>query len=450
MKAKLILLAIQAGMWAILLGVGLWYLAGAMPGGPGVPYASMPRFLQGIGACDANGVCNIGGANGCFLCPYVKHLFEVIGAATESLWSAIVNNVWILLALGLAVVAFYQAYVVIAAGIKDNAPDSTAERKFDFAKWWEAVKKPFIRVIISAAFLGTMGLGGIKSLQLTSDVVIYPVMLASSALTSAAAGTNIGCEFGESTHPLSAVSDSFSCIVGNLNATILYGANGGFAMMNYAWLGLGGGILTWIGGLAVALIFLYLGFRVLWKILNVVFNLVFIIIFLPLLIAAWAFEASWGVAKGAMSGAIGMLAKTAVRSIGIVLEVVIISGMINFARTETLSSDPVAEIEIAQRCEAMADRGGQIDAAIYKNCFVAERARNPNAFRYLDHGWDFIMMMLFIFAVYYILIDKKLQKIINTDDDGGYFKFGNEVQSFGKQVWGGLNKIVKRIPIGKK
>jgi hypothetical protein len=249
---------------------------------------------------------------------------------------------------------------------------------------------------------------------------------------------------------MSVVSDAFLCVIGNLNAVVLYGANSGFAMMNFAWLGMGGGFLTWVAGLSIVLLFLYVGFNVMFKILNVVFNLVFLILFLPLLVASWAFDKTWKIAAGATSGAINMLARTAVRVVGITLEVVIFYGLVSFCMNETMMSDPAAEIAIAQKCEEQAaGADGAIEKTTYLSCFNAGRAANPNAFGYLDRGWDFLVMMLFIFMVYKLLIEDKLRKIIDTNSDGAYFKFGDNVKTFGKTIWNAANSLVKKIPIGK-
>jgi hypothetical protein len=235
-----------------------------------------------------------------------------------------------------------------------------------------------------------------------------------------------------------------------LNATVLYGANTGFAMMNFAWRKMGGGFLTWLGGLTVVLLFLYIGFKVMFKVLNVVFNLVFLIIFLPLLLAAAAFEKTWTLAGGVLDHAIGILAKTAVRVVGIAIEIMIISSLVNYSMKSTMSSDPAAEYAIIEKCEKIAaNEKGEVEQNAFLKCFEAERAANPSAFRYLDKGWDFLMMMLFIFVVYYSLVDKKLRGIINTSDDDAYFKFGGALKDFGKTIWNTARQLIKKIPIKK-
>ena len=47
---------------------------------------------------------------------------------------------------------------------------------------------------------------------------------------------------------------------------MLAGAAGGFAMMNYAWLDMGGGAFTWLAGLSLVLMFLIIGFDLFFQI----------------------------------------------------------------------------------------------------------------------------------------------------------------------------------------
>ncbi|MDR3208875.1 MAG: hypothetical protein LBT45_03435 [Rickettsiales bacterium] len=456
MKAAIIKIIIQIVLWLILLCVGTWYLYSSI-GGISIPYASMPRFLQSIGACDANGVCDIASANGCFLCPYVQKLFLVIGKATAVLWDAIIGHTWIILVIGLAVFMFWQAYEVIKESNKENAAlENTGEKKLNFAKWWDAVRKQIFRVMVVCALLGAVGFGGGRALQWTGNAIIYPVMSIGTSLSIAATETGAGgaacpVQENEEQNPMIGVSDSFMCVIGNLNAAVLYGANTGFAMMNFAWMGLGGGFFTWLGGLAIVLLFLYIGFNVVFKVLNVVFNLVFLIIFMPLLLAAAAFDETWKLASGVLNGAIGILAKAAVGVIGITLNVMIVSALVNHGMQSTMSSDTAAEYAIIEKCEkSSANEKGEIEAAAFKACFEAERRANPSAFGYLDKGWDFLVMMLFIFAVYYLLINKELEKRMGISEKDMYFEFGSNLKTFGQTLWKLPSKIINKIPVGKK
>jgi len=321
-------------MVMIIAGVGIWYLNYSI-GGMSVPYASMPRFLESIGACQ-DGVCDVSSANGCFLCGHVQQLFVIIGTATGVLWDAIVRHTWILMVFGLIIFMFWRAYQIIMESMKQSAKlTDLGERALKFEGWFKDVKPLAIRILMVGALLGVVGMGGRHALQATSDVVVYPVMYVGTSLAMAATGTGfvdncVAMPF-DVDNPMAIVNSSFMCIIGNLNVAILYGASSGFAMMNMAWMGMGGGILTWIGGLLLVLIFLYVGFGVLWKVLNVVFNLVFIIVFLPLLLAAFAFEGKWKLASGVSKSAIDILAKTSVSVIGITLQVMILSSLLSYA-----------------------------------------------------------------------------------------------------------------------
>ena len=48
-KAKLISLAIRAVMWAIALGLGIWYVSSSISG-TALTYTSMDNFMSAIGA----------------------------------------------------------------------------------------------------------------------------------------------------------------------------------------------------------------------------------------------------------------------------------------------------------------------------------------------------------------------------------------------------------------
>jgi preprotein translocase subunit YajC len=221
-------------------------------------------------------------------------------------------------------------------------------------------------------------------------------------------------------------------------------------MMNWSWLGLGGGIFTWIAGLVVICLFIYIGFNIFFKILNVIFNLIFLIIFVPLFIASYAFEKTWSAAKGLVTKALDILFKTAVKVVAIAIEVAIFTTLVSFAYDNVMRTDSVKEFEIMAICEAAATDHitDQINKQAFKDCFIAQRAANPEAFANLDQGFSFLLMLIFIFLIYHFLISKKLQEIINSDTKGvDHFKFGDKVKesmgaSFGlvKQL---SNKVIK-------
>ena len=112
MKKKLIAIAIKFTMGLIALGIGIWYLSSSI-GGAAITYTSMDNFMTAIGVKDGD----IASANGCFLCGYIQELFAVIGRAAEMFWTAMVDNIWILMALGfgLFLVIYTGKYIYDAA-----------------------------------------------------------------------------------------------------------------------------------------------------------------------------------------------------------------------------------------------------------------------------------------------------------------------------------------------
>ena len=451
MKAIIIKTILQVVMGAIALGVGIWYLASSIDGAS-LPYVSLPRFLNSIGACKG-GVCDIAGANGCFLCPYVEKLFFLIGTATEGLWDVIIDHTWIILVIGLVVFMFWKAYDVIMTANKQNASLGEGARTLHFKQWFDAVKGQFIRVMIVAALMGAAGFGGRAALQAVADSVVYPVMYVGTSLSMAATGVGDAAVCGASKNagrnPMAGVSDSFKCVIGNLSVVILSGASSGFAMMDFAWLGMGGGFLTWLAGLFVVIMFLYIGYNVMFKVLNIAFNLVFVIVFIPLFLALFAFENVWKLLGGATKAVLEIFAQTAVRVVGVTIEIMILSSIVTLASQATLSSDYAAEYAIIEKCEKRASpSGGKIDRDLYAQCFEAEKSAHPSAFRNLDNGWEFLTTLLFLFLVYYFLVDKKLQKIIGTDKDDAYFKFGDSLKTLGTSVWKLPAQVAKKFAGG--
>ena len=130
-----------------------------------VPYSSLPSFLKAIGVCKGD-VCDISEMTGCFLCPFIQKLFLTLSSAVELLWNAIINNTWMLLVLGLVIFMIWQAYLVMSEANKENASiNSDGERKLNFGKWFDSVKKQVIRVMIASALLGAAGMGGSRMLS---------------------------------------------------------------------------------------------------------------------------------------------------------------------------------------------------------------------------------------------------------------------------------------------
>ena len=476
MKAKLISIAIRFLMGAIAIGLGIWYLSSSI-GGAALTYTSTQNFLTAIGAGD-----DIASANGCFLCGYIAELFSVIGNAAEIFWTAMLDNIWILLVIGFGIYLFvYTTQYIWDAAKKTTALDAK-EKKLEFSAWFDKVWRQAARIMFVGAILGTLGMGGTTALRAISNVTITPVLYVGAELSMAASGVVDATQCGAIENPasgdlLNPILQPFMCTMGNLNAVMLAGAAGGFAMMNYAWLGMGGGAFTWIAGFVLVIMFLIIGFDLFFQVLSVVFKLVFIIIFLPLIIAATAFEGTWKLASNVVANAVTMLVKSAVQIVAISLKILIIYATVSFAADEYFpgpadgysaimppllgrtvenpDAQTMSVMNVFATCERVALSDGEMDAHKFKDCFTAQRAMvertYPNAFDFLDDGFDFLLIMFFMFVLYFFAISPKVDAILGKGSKE-QFDFGTWTKDLGKKIWGVPQQVFDAVSkaAGKK
>ncbi|MBR2286179.1 MAG: hypothetical protein IJ866_01850 [Alphaproteobacteria bacterium] len=479
MKAKIIMILVKFLLGAIALGLGIWYLSSSI-GGDALTYTSMGNFMTAIGAGD-----NVANTNGCFFCRYVTDLFGVLGRATELFWDAIVNYLWLLMAIGFGVFLFTYTGQYIYDAAKKTATLDTKEKKLELKAWFDKVWRQGVRILVAGAFLGTLGLGGTTALKYVAKITITPVMFVGAELGMAASGVSDSTHCGametveETNDILNPVLQPFMCSIGNLNAVTLAGAAGGFSLMNYAWLGMGGGAITWIAGLALVIMFLIIGFDLFFQVLGVVFKLIFLIIFMPLFIAAYAFEPVWKAASGLVTRAIEMLVSSAVKIVAISLKIVIIYATVSYAAdaffpgpvdgfstilppmmnqaVQNPDAKTLSVMNTFSECERVALADGEMDADKFKNCFTAHRAtverRYPGAFDFMGDGWGFMMLMIGLFALYYWVISPKIDTLLASTKDGDdTFDFGTNIKQLGKNIWNIPVQLTEKITsaLGKK
>ncbi len=481
MKAKLIMFAVQFIMGAIALGIGIWYLSSSI-GGDAITYTSMNGFLSAIGV--ENG--DIASANGCFLCGYIQELFAVIGNAAEMFWTAMVDNIWILLALGFGLFLFIYTGQYIFDAAKKTATLDTNEKKLELAGWFDKVWRQGARVLIVGALMGALGMGGTAALRTVANITITPVLFVGAELSMVASGVSDAAQCGAidaanmDDNVLAPILQPFMCAMGNINSVMLAGAAGGFSLMNYAWLDLGGGIFTWIAGLTLVLMFLIIGFDLVFQVLSVIFKLVFIIIFLPLILAAGAFEKTWSLASGVVGNAVNMLVKSAIQIVAITLKVIIMYAIVAYSAdayfpgpvdgysailppmmgqtVQNPDAQTMSVINVFSTCEAAATTTGEMDADAFRDCFTAQKNavenEYPGAFDFMRNGWDFLLMMIMIFALYFWIVRPKVDAIFGLDKagTGEQFDFGNWAKDLGTKIWNTPKQLagIFTKKIGKK
>ncbi|MCL2369132.1 MAG: hypothetical protein FWC83_00460 [Alphaproteobacteria bacterium] len=483
-KIKFIFTVLKALLWMTVIGVGVLYMSRSI-GGDAMVYMSLDSFLRAVGACDQYGVCDLTSANGCFLCPFIEELFYLIGTAAYMFWDALIGNIWILLSLGFAIYLFQHTYSRIKQYNEAAAKLTDNEKKLNFSEWFNDVWKQAVRVLIVGALLGAIGFGGAATVRLVADITITPVMYIGTSIAIAASGMDPAlCGTGTFAYDaiLGPALQPFLCVVGYLNTVVLAGAAGGFSLMNYAWAGLGGGLWTWIAGLTIVIIFLFIGFNLFFKILSVIFQLVFLIIFLPLIIAAWAYQNKWKLLDGAFTNALTMLARCAMRIIAITLQILIFYAMVSFAaqqyfptmlpagildsHIEHTDARTVSVIGVFQRCEIAGtlNHTQPMDRQLFRECFNFERIAveraHPGAFDFLRNGFDFILMMLLLSFVWHYAIKKKVDELFsetkignddifssdtNVKDQGTGYEYGKHIREFTAQVWRGPAAMIGRI-----
>jgi len=457
---------------AIALGVGIWYVSSSLSN-TSLTYTSMDGFLNSIGAVDGN----IASVNGCFLCKYVNDLFMVLGTASESFWNAILSHLWVLMVIGFGVFLFIHSAKYIYKAMMETTKLDTKEKKLAFAPWFDDVWRNGVRIMIVGAIIGAFGMGGVSSIKALSNITIQPVMYVGTELSMAATGMSSSAQCVPSNiskdNPMASVSNSFMCIVGNINSVMLAGAAGGFALMNYAWMGLGGGAFTWIAGLLLVIMFVIIGFNLFFEILSVIFKLVFLVIFLPLIAAAAAFEKTWKKASGIVSGAIKTLVESAIKVVAISLKVVIVYALVFFAADEffpapidgysaifppilvgeTMSVDAEALSirKVFSTCETRATIDGEINKTEFKNCFNLQKeqieSQYPGAFNFMHDGFGFLLLMAGLVFIYFYVLAPRVDKILASvpsfepfknsgeNNSGGVDNFGTDLKNLVKLTW---------------
>ncbi|MCR4917382.1 MAG: hypothetical protein K5912_00360 [Alphaproteobacteria bacterium] len=475
MKKLIIGKIVRFIMGGIAFGTGIWYLSSSI-GGASLSYVSMDTFMNSIGASDGN----VASVNGCFMCRYINDLFMVLGGAAEGFWKKIWDYLWILMAVGFVIFLFVHTIKHLMNAAKETAKLDNSEKKFDFKSWFDTVWRQAVKIMIAGAVLGAFSMGGTKSLKMLSDITIEPVMYVGTSLSMTATGVSdvAQCSLGfenpeDANNPMSGVSKSFMCIIGNVNSVMLAGASGGFALMNYSWMGLGGGVLTWVVGLIVVIMFLIVGFDLFFQLLSVVFKLVFLVIFLPFFVAAWAFEKTWKMASGVVGGAIKMLVGSALKVIAITLKVVILYATVYFATDmyfpgpvdnfsvmmppmlgvtqKNLDAEALSVKKVFETCEKRSLVNNVVDADKFVACYNSEKSRVEakyrHAFDFVDDAWGFLLFMICLFFIYMYVISPKIDALLaETNIGSGTFDdFGENLKKMGKGAWNKPTQVAEKL-----
>ncbi len=493
MKANWIILLIRLLLWIGVIGLGFWYLYDSI-NGSSLTYVSLDQFMNAIGACE-NGTCSVNSTS-CLLCPYIETLLYLITGAAFAIYDTLIRHTWILLVFGMAIFILFHTYKTL----KDSADQTTkldaGERKIDFAKYWEPIQSQGIRLLLVGGFLGVLGFSGSSMMTTISSLTVTPILSVGNSVAMSV--TNIDGKYctshsnpselnlpdwaargvdSNATLVSKSIMDPFLCTIGNVNTIMLAGASGGFALMNFGWFD--NHMLHWIMGIALVLMFLFIGFEIVFDIMNIIFSLAILVVFLPLIIASYAFK--YKLFEGVGPNAIGTLAKSMVKMVGVTLKITIIYVMVLFASDKffpgpvdgytalfppeiglnlsaTDASELMARPQIAKifsDCEQYARTSdGTPDKTKFKQCFMTKKSQTPEYFDFLNNSFEFFWMMIGLFIFYHALLREKIDKTFLAGGNMDFFKFGQNVESLFKTGFKNIQKLpgilIKPKPSGGK
>ena len=191
---------------------------------------------------------------------------------------------------------------------------------------------------------------------------------------------------------------------------------------------------------------------------------------MPIFVAAYAFEGAWKLASGLFDKGINMLINAAIKIVVIALKVVIIYATVSYAADSyfpgpvdgysvmlppMLGMSPknpdvetLSVMNVFAECERVSLVDGEMDKDKFTACFNAQRAMvertYPGAFDFLDDGWDFLVMMAALFALYFLVLRDRVEGMfpsVGKED----FDFGGQIKQLGKNVWSLPKQIANAV-----
>nr|MBQ0090945.1 hypothetical protein [Candidatus Enterousia merdequi] len=214
-----------------------------------------------------------------------------------------------------------------------------------------------------------------------------------------------------------------------------------------------------------------IGFNLFFQILSVIFKLIFIIIFMPLMIGAAAFEQVWGLAKGVMNSAIKILIDSAVNILKISLKITITYAVVYFAADNfypgpedgftsilppllndgtqiNTDAKTMSVMNVFSTCEQVSLVNNEIDKEKFVSCFKTQRnvveATYPDAFDFMDDGFNFLLFMFGVFFLYFWVIEPKINALIGSESKES-FDYGKWVKDFGKTAYNAPVNIFMKV-----
>ena len=91
---------------------------------------------------------------------------------------------------------------------------------------------------------------------------------------------------------------------------------------------------------------------------------------------------------------------------------------------------------------------GDISKDKFKTCFIEQRKiveqKYPNAFDFMDDGFEFMLFMIGVALLYFWIISPKIDKLI-TENKSDAFDYGQKLKEFGNTVYSAPGKIFTAV-----
>ena len=105
-------------------------------------------------------------------------------------------------------------------------------------------------------------------------------------------------------------------------------------------------------------------------------------------------------------------------------------------------------MNVFSECERVALADGEMDKDKFTSCFSAQRAMvertYPGAFDFLDDGWDFLVLMCGLFALYFLVLRSRIEGMLPSVG-GEDFDFGAQIKQLGKNIWSIPKQIANAV-----
>ena len=117
-------------------------------------------------------------------------------------------------------------------------------------------------------------------------------------------------------------------------------------------------------------------------------------------------------------------------------------------KPENPDAQTLAVMNVFAACEQVALTDGEMDRDKFVQCFNTRRnvveSTYPGAFDFLKDGWDFLLMMAFLFFLYYSVISPKIDKLLGKDKKEE-FDYGTWLKDLGKKAFELPGKLTETV-----